>query len=196
MIDKLKKRGRLLDRATDILTGSLVIVAIMLIFSTASNKNSVDNLKYDTQRLKMDVLKFQREIDSLQKRILFLESVDYFKVNLEKEWSLAKIALAIVESNLDKTAINPTSGASGIYQIMPIFLKEVNRLQKAVIYTPECVFDIKKSSEMVEIINFHRNPEKSIERLAYLHNPTERQGWYLNRVKNTYETLKLICYND
>ena len=69
------------------------------------------------------------------------------------EWHLFTLALIGVESEFDSTAVNKRTGARGILQIMPIFVREVNRLQDSVEYTWDDAWSVEKSLEMLNIMN-------------------------------------------
>jgi len=129
-----------------------------------------------------------------------LQSLEDYVNNLSpdslfnKEWFLIKLALARVESNDNPNAVNPWTFASGIFQIMPIFIAEANRLQDSIVFTKDCVWDITLSNQMVEIITAHHNPKRTIAGLARTHNPTAG-NWYKERIIKEYEYLKQLSFN-
>lgn len=103
------------------------------------------------------------------------------------EWHLFTLALISVESEFDSTAVNKLTGARGILQIMPIFVREVNRLQDSVVYEWNDAFSVEKSLEMLNIMN----PNKDVERAIVKHN--SRGGkWYRKRVLDKMEEYKKI----
>ena len=113
-----------------------------------------------------------------------------------RDWFLFKMALIKVESDFNPDAVNKSSGAGGIFQIMPVykngFLREANRLIGYAEFTDSCRFDPYKSNEMFEIVNARYNPNKSIGKAISLHNPTAG-NWYRNRVLKEYEFFKQIA---
>lgn len=109
-----------------------------------------------------------------------IENVD--TVEVVSEWDSLISALIHVESNGNDNAINPTSGASGCLQLMPIFVDEVNRVALTS-YTYDDRFDREKSIEMFNEYQAHYNPERDIHEAIRRHNPTAGE-WYYNRVIN------------
>ena len=107
--------------------------------------------------------------------------------NSISEWRLFTLALIGVESEFDSTAVNKVTGARGILQIMPIFVREVNRLQDSVVYEWDDAFSVEKSIEMLNIMN----PNKDVERAIVKHN--SRGGkWYRKRVLDKMEEYRKI----
>ena len=78
---------------------------------------------------------------------------------------------------------------------MPVYIAESNRLQKNIVFTDTCVFDPLLSTQMFEIINNYWNPDKDINVSIKLHNPTEVQGWYKERVLKKYELYKSLSFS-
>ena len=99
---------------------------------------------------------------------------------VESEWDRMIKALIQVESAGKPTAVNSKTGASGILQIMPIYVKDANRISGRN-YTLEDRFDPDKSIEMFGIIQNHYNPDHDIEKAIRSHNPGAGD-WYYKRV--------------
>ena len=114
----------------------------------------------------------------------------------EIDWILFKLALIKVESNFVFDAQNP-SGATGIYQIMPMntsgFLDEANRLLGFNAFTNSCRLDPIKSNQIFEIINSKRNPDRSMDVAIKLHNPGAG-SWYKDRIMDNFNLFKEISY--
>ena len=106
-------------------------------------------------------------------------------VYVESDWSKMVSALIKVESNGRADAVNENSGATGILQIMPIYVAEANRISGRN-YTLEDRLDPRKSIEMFEIVQGHHNPNRNIEKAIRSHNPTAGD-WYYNRVIKAME---------
>ena len=90
------------------------------------------------------------------------------------EWVTLQMAIILTESQFDSTAFNP-SGAKGLYQLMPIYVKEVNNIldrtkDKREKFKPEDAYDIDKSIEMFNILQDYFNPEKDIDKAISYHN--------------------------
>ena len=140
----------------------------------------------------------RKEIDSIKlELVIYKQKVDYMEDYLvhylpdsslfNKEWFLFKLALIDVESNHVPDAVNPNTSASGILQIMPVYIKEANRLSNDTVFTDDDVFDVDKSILMFETINKARNPDKCMDKAILLHNPTVKGDWYKNLVYQKYQ---------
>lgn len=101
------------------------------------------------------------------------------------EWQLFQLALIEVESEFDYGAENKSSKARGILQIMPIFVKEANRLQDAIKYEWDDAWNVDKSLDMFNIIN----PEKDIDLAIKRHNPNAG-SWYAKRVRKAMDKIR------
>ena len=133
--------------------------------------------------VKEEVKKLETELDSCRKeRFVVYEDLT--------DWQMMKIALAVVESELCPDVVN-NIGATGIYQIMPVYVAQCNKLSGYEKYTIADAKNVKKSSEMFELINSWNNKERSIEKAIKKHNPTSGK-WYDNRVLDKFEIIKSI----
>lgn len=84
-----------------------------------------------------------------------------------------------VESNFNEYAINPVSGARGILQILPIMIKEANRIIKQEKYTWDDTFSAEKSIEIWYIAQKHHNPNYTIEKACqvWFGKGVQYNGW-------------------
>jgi hypothetical protein len=73
-----------------------------------------------------------------------------------------------LESSFKEDAVNPVSGARGILQILPIMIKEVNRILDQEKFCWEDAFDAIKSIEIWYIVQQHHNPDYSIEKACQI----------------------------
>jgi hypothetical protein len=178
----MKNKLKIIDYLQTFFGIALVIIALLFFSVAIPFKIESDLEQYLNQK-----------IDSLEIRIEYLENIlnTADSISLDKEWFLKTVSLIIVESSLNPQAVNKHTKASGLLQIMPIYIKEANRLQDNIIFTQQDVFDIDKSIQMYKVINDKHNPEKSMETLVKLHNPKAGQ-WYFNKVLDTYNILKQI----
>lgn len=78
------------------------------------------------------------------------------------------LSFILVESGFKEDAVNPVSGARGILQIMPIMIRETNRIldlkksgQKK--YTWDDAFDPVKSMEIWYIVQGFHNPDYHVQ---------------------------------
>ena len=103
-------------------------------------------------------------------------------------WEIMEMAIIKTESNGNPYAVSPKN-ARGIFQITPIYVKEVNRLCKLhhidKTYTHDDAFDVRKSFEMFDIMTtYHFSADTISEKINKVikgHNPTAGE-WYANRV--------------
>lgn len=118
------------------------------------------------------------------------------------EWELFTMATIEVESRYDPNSINIETGATGILQIMPIYVEEYNRISGNSL-NHNSVFDPITSLMMWEVINDYYNPDRQFEKAVYIHNP-KAGDWYRQRIFNKmddiarYEAMRRnvveICY--
>jgi len=106
----------------------------------------------------------------------------------EKNWKKLIESIIMVESANNDSAIN-YGGCVGCMQITPIYIKEVNRINR-LYKNPERYklsdrYDRKKCIEMFNILQSHRNPTKDIHKAIRLHNPTAGK-WYEDRIMKLY----------
>lgn len=114
-------------------------------------------------------------------------------------WELMELGLIKVECEGNPLAVSSV-GARGIFQITPIYVKEVNRLSDmhnlGVRFTFDDAFDIGKSFEMFNIMNtYHNQMDNESERIASVikkHNP-KAGDWYAKRV---YKAMFEIMMNE
>lgn len=129
--------------------------------------------------LQMQSLK--KETSNLTKNKIEISTPD----NLS-DWNTLQLAIAMTESEFNPKAVGKTNDY-GIYQITPIYVKEVNRLLGKQAYTHNQVFDIEKSVEMFNVMQSFKNPNQDIETAIYFHN---KAPWYKKKVMKNYETVK------
>ena len=102
------------------------------------------------------------------------------------EWNTLQMAIAMTESKFNPDAVG-TSMDYGIYQITPIYVKEINRLLGEQVYTHDQAFNIEKSVEMFNVMQSFKNPEQDIDKAIYFHN---KAPWYKKKVMMNYEIVK------
>lgn len=103
------------------------------------------------------------------------------------EWQLFVKALIKVESNGDPHALG-TKNDAGIFQITPIYVQEVNRIQTDREYTLNDRYDVKKSMEMFNIMNDYYNKEHNINKAIRIHNPNADDK-YRAKIRKTMEEI-------
>lgn len=79
-------------------------------------------------------------------------------------WERLVHAICMVESGCDDKAKNKVSSASGRFQMLKVYVDEVNRIKGRHLYSYKDRFDPVKSREMFEIYQSHHNPTKDIDK--------------------------------
>lgn len=97
-------------------------------------------------------------------------------------WERLVHAICMVESGCDDSARNPKSSASGRFQMLKIYVDEVNRIKGKKVYSYNDRFDPLKAREMFEIYQQHYNPNKNIDRAIILHRGKKSKS-YIKNVK-------------
>ena len=100
-------------------------------------------------------------------------------LRIEKQamWELFIFALIKVESGGDSTCIGMSDDV-GILQITPICVREVNRILGMQVYALSDRYSVKKSLEMFDIIQAHKNPQLDIRLAAKIWNPRAPKSYY------------------
>lgn len=93
-----------------------------------------------------------------------------------------------VESEGKNNAVNKTSGATGCLQLMPIQVKEANRLLGRNKYKLSDRLNRQKSIEIFHLIMKHKNPDYDIHLACKIWNPKSKLSYHTKVVKE-YEKL-------
>lgn len=90
----------------------------------------------------------------------------------KKEVTFDKLldAIAWVESKGNIVAFNAEEDAAGLFQIRPIYLRDVNRILGYDKYTLEDRYNPEKSREMVKVYLNHYAARKTLKAIARIHN--------------------------
>ena len=99
------------------------------------------------------------------------------------QWVKIINAIIRVESSGIETAVNSNSGATGVLQIMPIYVSEANRILGRKKFTLRDRLNKEASIEMFNIIQEHYNPEHNIRKAIHLHNPNAGEDYYNKVIK-------------
>lgn len=97
-------------------------------------------------------------------------------------WERLVHAICMVESGCDDKAKNKVSSASGRFQMLKVYVDEVNRIKGKRLYSYKDRFDPVKSREMFEIYQSHHNPTKDIDKAIVLHRGKKVKS-YIRKVK-------------
>ncbi len=95
------------------------------------------------------------------------------------DWDMFTLALMKVESDYDVTA-ESSVGAKGYFQIMPIYVEEVNRVHKTNYVYEDVVGSFEKSYEVFTLMQEAHNKDFSMDKALVLHNGNHK--WYKKRV--------------
>lgn len=102
------------------------------------------------------------------------------------EWDMFTLALMKVESEYKPTAISSV-GAKGYFQIMPIYVEEVNRVHKTNYVYEDVVRSFELSNEVFILMQEAHNKDFSMDTALELHNGNHK--WYKRRVYNAMEDI-------
>ena len=103
------------------------------------------------------------------------------------EWDVFTLALMKVESNYDHAAVSSV-GAKGYFQIMPIYVEEVNRVHKTNYVYEDVVRSFELSNEVFILMQEAHNKDFSMDKALVLHNGDHK--WYKRRVYNAMEDIE------
>lgn len=95
------------------------------------------------------------------------------------EWDMFTLALMKVESNYNVSA-ESSVGAKGYFQIMPIYVAEVNRVHKTNYVYEDVVRSFEQSYEVFTLMQEAHNKDFSMDKALVLHNGDHK--WYKRRV--------------
>lgn len=113
------------------------------------------------------------------------------------DWQVMKLAIVKTESEFNPLAVGKSEDW-GIFQITPIYVKEVNRILGEEKYSHEDAFNPEKSMAMFTIMQNHHNPENDVDRAIASHNPTASSAYSVKVRKNMefirqYEELRKLA---
>jgi hypothetical protein len=103
------------------------------------------------------------------------------------EWDKFTLALMKVESEYKPTAVSDV-GAKGYFQIMPIYVEEVNRVHKTNYVYEDVVRSFELSNEVFILMQEAHNKDFSMDKALILHNGDHK--WYKRRVYNAMEDIE------
>lgn len=101
-------------------------------------------------------------------------------------WERLVHAICMVESGCDDNAKNKTSSACGRFQMLRVYVDEVNRIKGKKVYSYNDRFDPLKAREMFEIYQQHYTPNKNIDRAIILHRGKVSEKY----IKNVKENMR------
>lgn len=106
-------------------------------------------------------------------------------VDTLSDWQILEMAIAFTESRFKTDAMGRAED-TGILQIRPVYVDEVNRLSGRD-YTIEDALDPCLSLEMFNLMQKHKNPGHSIDTAIYFHN---KSPYYKKTVLENVELIR------
>ena len=101
------------------------------------------------------------------------------------DWQVLWLAIAYTESRFNPDAVGKAND-SGILQLTPVYVDEVNRLY-GTDYDIQDAFDIDKALELVALLQAKKNPSKDIDTAIFYHNKSVA---YRDAVKKNMELIR------
>jgi hypothetical protein len=165
-----------------------VIVLIFLAWKTISLSNELTATKAELAIAQQEIESIsnedsQQEIESISNE----DTKQEIKKDTLSEWDVFTLALMKVESNYDNAAVSSV-GAKGYFQIMPIYVEEVNRVHKTNYVYEDVVRSFEKSYEVFTLMQEAHNKDFSMDKALRLHNGNHK--WYHQRVYNEMSNIQ------
>lgn len=161
-----------------------IVLSIVLVGLTFTTAISV----YKNAELTKELKATQESLTQANKDLQ--EYMDIYDDSLT-EWDKFTLALMKVESNYDITA-ESSVGARGYFQLMPIYVKEVNRVYKTNYKFEEVVKSFEQSYEVFMLMQKAHNKDFSMDEALRIHNGDHK--WYHKRVYD--EMVKIKKYEE
>lgn len=157
-----------------------IVLSIVLVGLTFTTAISV----YKNAELTKELKATQESLTQANKDLQ--EYMDIYDDSLT-EWDKFTLALMKVESNYDITA-ESSVGARGYFQLMPIYVKEVNRVYKTNYKFEEVVKSFEQSYEVFMLMQKAHNKDFSMDEALRIHNGDHK--WYHKRVYDEMSKIK------
>ena len=139
-------------------------------------------LAWKTISLSNELTATKAELAIAQQKIESISNKDALS-----EWDVFTLALMKVESNYDLKATSSV-GAKGYFQIMPIYVAEVNRVHNTNYVYEDVVRSFEKSYEVFTLMQEAHNKDFSMDKALRLHNGNHK--WYHRRVYNEMSNIQ------
>lgn len=128
-----------------------------------------------------------KQLTDTQERLAIAEQKLEYKSDGLSDWEVFTLALMKVESNYDLKATSCV-GAKGYFQIMPIYVEEVNRVHKTNYVYEDVVRSFEQSYEVFTLMQEAHNKDFSMDKALRLHNGNHK--WYHRRVYNEMSNIQ------
>jgi hypothetical protein len=152
-----------------------VTVLIFLVWKTITLSNELSATKSELAITQQELTTTQQELESIINK------------DALSEWDVFTLALMKVESNYEPAATSCV-GAKGYFQIMPIYVEEVNRVHKTNYVYEDVVRSFEKSYEVFTLMQEAHNKDFSMDKALRLHNGNHK--WYHQRVYNEMSNIQ------
>lgn len=153
---------------------AFALTAVFFISENQTLKNKNNSLTNELSEIRVYLDSVERQLDE-QIRIATEKKSD----GLLSDWDMFTLALMKVESNYEPTATSSV-GAKGYFQIMPIYVEEVNRVHKTNYVYEDVVKSFEQSYEVFTLMQEAHNDEYDMDKALKLHNGDHK--WYNRRV--------------
>lgn len=157
-----------------------IVLSIVLVGLTFTTAISV----YKNAELSKELKATQEELANAKQDLV--EYMDIYDDELS-EWDIFTLALMKVESEYDITA-KSSVGARGYFQLMPIYVAEVNRVFKTNYKFEEVVTSFELSYEVFMLMQKAHNENLNMDKALTLHNGNHK--WYHKRVYQEMENIE------
>lgn len=110
------------------------------------------------------------------------------------DWQVMQMAIAFTESRFNPDA-RGKAGDLGVFQITPVYVREINRLSGGEIFRHEDAADSGTSVRMFNAMQGFYNPEHDVHLAIYHHNKSETYGQTVKKnieLVNRYENFRKI----
>ena len=171
------------------ITLTLAIIAIAAICRTSILNNQLretqeilDSLRVELDSTTVELVRVEQELTCVERELSCYKNDN----SLLTEWDKFTLALMKVESNYKPTAVSSV-GAKGYFQIMPIYVDEVNRVHKTNYVYEDVVNSFEQSYEVFTLMQEAHNKDFNMDKALKLHNGDHK--WYRRRVYNEMENI-------
>lgn len=161
------------------ITAMLVVFMVKSLNLMVKLKATQDEL--DSTKTKLEQVEQELEIERNREQDVQV------KDDSLSEWDMFTLALMKVESEYKPTAVSSV-GAKGYFQIMPIYVAEVNRVHKTNFVYEEVVASFEQSYEVFTLMQEAHNKEYDMDKALILHNGDHK--WYRKRVYNEMANIE------
>lgn len=116
------------------------------------------------------------------------------------EWQIMEMAIIKTESEFNPLAVGKTNDI-GLFQITPIYIKEINRIVGEEAFTHDDALDEGKSVTMFNLMQNKHNPTHDVDKAIKSHNPTASISYSIKVRKNMefireYEKIRELVKNN